>query len=95
MVSTPSAALYHWQIILPTVVKCITWGLRRALGLSGPAGIGTAANIFVGMVEAPLLGRPHIDRMSCADLLVVMTAGSATIAGTMMVFPENPRSTAR
>ncbi len=84
VVSALSALLYHWRI-LPAVVKGFAWVLNRALGLGGPAGVGTAANIFVGMVEAPLFIRPYIDRMSRADLFVVMTAGMATIAGTMMV----------
>jgi len=84
VVSALSALLYHWRI-LPAVVKGFAWVLNRALGLGGPAGVGTAANIFVGMVESPLLIRPYIDRMSRADLFVVMTAGMATIAGTMMV----------
>lgn len=84
VVSALSALLYHWRI-LPAVVRGFAWVLNRTLGLGGPAGVGTAANIFVGMVEAPLLVKPYLDRISRTDLFVVMTAGMATIAGTMMV----------
>lgn len=82
LMSALSALLYHWRI-LPWIVCGFAWGLRRALGISGAAGFGTAANVFVGMVEAPLLIRPYLNRMSRSELFIVMTAGMATIAGTM------------
>ena len=79
-----SALLYHYRVI-PAVVGAFAWALRRLLGLSGPAGFGVAANVFVGMVESPLLIRPYLKDISRADLFLVMTAGMATIAGTVMV----------
>ena len=82
LMSALSALLYHWRI-LPWIVRGFAWGLRRALRISGAAGFGTAANVFVGMVEAPLLIRPYLNRMSRSELFIVMTAGMATIAGTM------------
>ena len=45
----------------------------------------TAANVFLGMVEAPLLVRPYLQTMSRSDLFIVMTGGMATIAGTVYV----------
>jgi hypothetical protein len=58
---------------------------ERALGTRGPAGLGATANIFLGQVEAPLLVRPYIARMNRYELLLLMTAGMATIAGSVMV----------
>ena len=84
VISALSALLYHWRI-LPAVVGAFAWALKRALGLGGAAGVGVAANVFVGMVEAPLLVKPYVARMTRAELFVVMCAGMATIAGTMMV----------
>ena len=84
VVGALSALLYHWRV-LPAIVGAFAWALRRALGLGGAAGVGVAANVFVGMVEAPLLVRPYLGRLSRADIFVVMTAGMATIAGTVMV----------
>jgi len=84
VVSALSALLYHWRI-LPAVVRGFAWTLNRSLGLGGAAGVGVAANVFVGMVEAPLLVRPYLQRLSRSDLFVIMTAGMATIAGTMMI----------
>lgn len=84
VISALSALLYHWRI-LPLVVQGFAWCLRKTLNIGGTAGVGTAANIFVGMVEAPLLVRPYLATASRSDLFIIMTAGMATIAGTMMV----------
>jgi len=84
VMSALSALLYHWRI-LPIVVRGFAWCLHKTLGIGGTAGVGTAANVFVGMVEAPLLVRPYLATTSRSDLFVIMAAGMATIAGTMMV----------
>ena len=84
VMSALSALLYHWRV-LPMVVRGFAWCLGRTIGIGGAAGVGTAANVFVGMVEAPLLVRPYLAAASRSDLFVIMTAGMATIAGTMMV----------
>jgi CNT family concentrative nucleoside transporter len=84
VMSALSALLYHWRL-LPLVVRGFAWCLHKTLGIGGSAGVGTAANVFVGMVEAPLLVRPYLATTSRSDLFVIMAAGMATIAGTMMV----------
>ena len=55
------------------------------MGVSGAVGFAAAANIFVGMVEAPLFVRPYLSRMTRSELFVLMTTGMATVAGTMLV----------
>ncbi|MEZ4601955.1 MAG: nucleoside transporter C-terminal domain-containing protein [Desulfobacterales bacterium] len=55
------------------------------LKLGGAEGLGVSANIFVGMVEAPLLVRPYIQQMTRSELFTLMTSGMATIAGTVMI----------
>ena len=74
--------LWYWRV-LPAVVKAINAVFERALGTRGPAGLAATANIFLGQVEAPLLVRPYIARMNRFELLVLMTAGMATIAGSV------------
>src|SRR5690606_3815010 len=59
IISALSALLFHWRV-LPAVVRAFGWALRRTLGLGGAAGVATAANVFVGMVESPLLIRPYL-----------------------------------
>lgn len=83
IVSVLSKLLYHWGI-LQAVVKAFAWGLQRTLGVSGPVGTSAAANIFVGMVEAPLLVKPYLAGMSRAGLFATMTVGMAGIAGTVL-----------
>ncbi len=84
LMSALSALLYHWRV-LPWIVRGFAWALGKALRISGAASFATAANVFVGMVEAPLLIRPYLARISRSELFIVMTAGMATIAGTMFV----------
>lgn len=84
VVSALSALLFYWRV-LPFIVKSISAVLEKTLGVGGAVGLSTAANIFVGMVEAPLFIRPYLARMSRGELFMVMTCGMAGVAGTVMV----------
>ncbi|MEE9417877.1 MAG: nucleoside transporter C-terminal domain-containing protein [Desulfatiglandaceae bacterium] len=84
VISALSSLLFYWRII-PVVVRGFSWVLRRTMGIGGVEGLGTAANVFVGMVESPLLVRPYLLRISRSELFTIMTSGMATIAGTVMV----------
>ncbi|MFO7496943.1 MAG: nucleoside transporter C-terminal domain-containing protein [Desulfobacterales bacterium] len=59
--------------------------LRRTLGVTGCEGVSAAANVFVGMVEAPLFIRPYLARLTRGELFCGITCGMATIAGTVMI----------
>lgn len=82
--STLTALLTHWRI-LPWIVKAIGVVLERGFRIGGALGLASAANIFVGMVEAPLFIRPYLRDFSRSELFVLMTTGMATIAGTVFV----------
>ncbi len=84
VVSALSSLLFFWRV-LPALVRFMSFLLQRTMGIGGALGVGVAANIFVGMVEAPLFIRPYITNMTRNELFTVMTAGMATIAGTVMV----------
>ncbi len=84
VISALSTVLFYWNI-LPRIVKGFSWLLEKSLGLGGAEGLGVSANIFVGMVESPLLIRPYVDRLSRSELFTLMTSGMATIAGTVLV----------
>ncbi len=83
VMSALSALLFHWRI-LQVVVEAFSQVLQRSFGIGGAVGVSTAANIFVGMVEAPLLVRPYLSGLSRSELFMVMTTGMATIAGTVL-----------
>ncbi|PLY01809.1 MAG: nucleoside:proton symporter [Desulfuromonas sp.] len=84
VVSALSALLFYWRV-LPVIVNFFSRLLQKALGIGGAVGVSAAANIFIGMVEAPLLIRPYLLKMSRSELFMVMTCGMSTIAGTVLV----------
>lgn len=84
LMSALSSLLFYWKV-LPLVVKGFSRVLEKTLGLGGAEGLGVSANIFLGMVEAPLFIRPYLASMTRSELFTVMTCGMATIAGTVMV----------
>jgi CNT family concentrative nucleoside transporter len=83
VVSALSALLFHWRV-LPFIVKAFARVLERTMGLSGAVGVSSAANVFVGMVEAPLVIKPYLARLTRSELFMVMACGMATVAGTVM-----------
>ena len=84
VISALTSLLFYWGI-LPALVRVLSWLLRKTMGVGGVVGLSTAANVFVGMVEAPLFVRPYLDRVSRSELFVIMVGGMASIAGTVLV----------
>jgi len=84
VMSVLTTLLFHWRV-LPPIVRGMAWLLERTLGVGGAVGLSTAANIFLGMVEAPLFVRPYLAQMTRSELFLVMTGGMAGIAGTVLV----------
>jgi CNT family concentrative nucleoside transporter len=84
VMSVLTTLLFYWRI-LPPIVRGMAWLLERTLGVGGAVGLSAAANIFLGMVEAPLFIRPYLKQLSRAELFLVMTGGMAGIAGTVLV----------
>ena len=84
VMSVLTTLLFYWRV-LPPIVRGMAWLLERTLGVGGAVGLSTAANIFLGMVEAPLFVRPYLAQMTRSELFLVMTGGMAGIAGTVLV----------
>ncbi len=84
VMSCISAILWYWGV-LPFIVNIISKGCQKLFNIGGPVGLGAAANVFIGQVEAPLLIKPYINKLSRKELLILMTAGMATVAGSVMV----------
>ena len=84
VMSVLTTLLFYWRV-LPPIVRGMAWALERTLGVGGAVGLSTAANIFLGMVEAPLFIRPYLPQMTRSELFLVMTGGMAGIAGTVLV----------
>ena len=84
VMSCISALLWHWRI-LPLIIKGLSYVCEKLFNLGGPISFGAAANVFVGQVEAPLFVKPYLSKMSKKELLILMTAGMATVSGSVMI----------
>lgn len=84
VVSAISSLLLYWKIT-PFIITSLSKILEKTMGIGAAVGINTAANIFVGMIEAPLLIKPYVQKMTRSELFLLMTAGMATIAGTVLM----------
>ncbi|MDO8289614.1 MAG: nucleoside transporter C-terminal domain-containing protein [Parvibaculum sp.] len=84
VMSALSALLWHWGI-LPRVTRGFAFLLQKSMGLGGAVGLASASTMFVGMVEAPLLIRPYLERMTRSELFIMMTVGLASVSGTVLV----------
>jgi len=84
VISALSALLWHWKIL-----KWITRGFgilfQRTMGLGGASALAVAANIFLGMIESPIVIRAYLDKLSRSELFLMMVVGLATVAGSTMV----------
>ena len=83
-VASLSRVLYHYRI-LPWTIRQLSRFMQRLFGISAAESVSVTANIILGMTEAPLLIRPYVARLTRSELFCLMTAGMATIAGTVMV----------
>jgi CNT family concentrative nucleoside transporter len=84
VVAALSAILWHWRV-LRWVTKGFAWVFQRLMGIGGATSLAVSANVFMGMTEAPVLIKPYLPRMTRSEIFIVMTAGFATIAGSVMV----------
>ncbi len=80
--SALSAMLYYLGI-LQKVVYVFAWMLKK-LGISGPESTSTAANIFLGQTEAPLMIRPFLEKLTRSEMLCIMVGGMANTAGSVL-----------
>jgi concentrative nucleoside transporter, CNT family len=83
LIAALTSLLFYWNI-LQTVVRAFSFVLQKTMGIGGALGVGAAGTIFLGMVEAPLLIKPYLSRMTRSELFALMSVGLACIAGTML-----------
>merc|ERR1719445_2204668 len=70
--------------LMQMVISGISWVMQFTLGTSAAESLSAAGNIFVGMIEAPLLVKPFLDDMTESEIFSVMTGGLASIAGSVL-----------
>ena len=84
VISSLSALLWFWNV-LPLIIRAISKIFEKLFNIGGPIGLGATANIIMGQVEAPLLVRPYLSKMTEKELLILMTAGMSTVSGSIMI----------
>ncbi len=84
VVAALSAMLWHWRI-LRWVTRAFAFIFRKTMGLGGATSLAVSANVFMGMTEAPVLVKPYVKGMTRSELFILMTAGFATIAGSVLI----------
>ncbi len=79
-----AALLWHWGV-LRWLVNGLSFLLRRTLGVSGVVGLSGGANMFLGVVESPLVVRAYFAKVSRAELFQIMVLAMATISGAILI----------
>ena len=82
--SALSALLWHWKV-LSIIVRGLSWAMQKTMGVSGVVGLSAGANIFLGVVEAPLVVRAYFEKMSRSELFMVMVLAMSTISGAILI----------
>jgi CNT family concentrative nucleoside transporter len=84
VVSALAALLTYWRV-LPAIVRAFAWLFERLMGIGGAVAVSSAANVFLGMIESPILVRPYIERLTRSEMFTVMCVGLGGVAGTVLV----------
>ncbi|MDO9471692.1 MAG: nucleoside transporter C-terminal domain-containing protein [Caulobacter sp.] len=84
VISALSALLWHWGI-LKWIIRGFGFLFEKTMGMGGASATATAANIFVGMIETPIIIRAYLDKLTRSELFLMMVVGLATVAGSTMV----------
>jgi CNT family concentrative nucleoside transporter len=84
VISALSALLWHWGV-LKLIIRGFGLLFEKTMGMGGASATATAANIFVGMVETPIIIRAYLDKLTRSELFMMMVVGLATVAGSTMV----------
>ncbi len=84
VISALSALLWHWKI-LQWITRGFGYIFEKSMNIGGASALATAANIFMGMVESPIVIKGYLDKLSRSELFMMMVVGLSTVAGSTMV----------
>jgi CNT family concentrative nucleoside transporter len=77
-------SILYYLGIMQLVIKWIGGGIQLVTGITKVESLGSAANIFVGQSESPLVIKPYLANLTPAQLFCIMTVGMAGVAGTIL-----------
>lgn len=78
-------SVLYYLGVMQFLIKIIGGFLSRILKTTRPESMSAAANIFVGLTEAPLVIKPYLEKLSKSELFAVMTGGTASVSGSVLV----------
>ncbi len=81
--SALTSVLFYYGII-QKVVYGMAWLLTKVLRISGAEGLVASSNVFLGQTEAPFLIKEYLPKMNRSEIMLVMVAGMATMAGGVL-----------
>ncbi len=81
--SALTSVLFYYGII-QKVVYGMAWLLTKVLKISGAEGLVASSNVFLGQTEAPFLIKEYLPKMNRSEIMLVMVAGMATMAGGVL-----------
>lgn len=77
-------SLLFYLNIIQVVVKGMAWLMTKTMKLSGAESLAVAGNIFLGQTESPLMVKAYLPKMTKSEIMLVMSAGMATMAGGVL-----------
>ena len=77
-------SILYYLGIMQLVIKWVGGGIRLVTGITRVESLGSAANIFVGQSESPLVIKPYLPNLTPSQLFCIMTVGMAGVAGTIL-----------
>lgn len=77
-------AILYYLGIMQRIVRWIGGAIGWVTGIGRVEALGSAANIFVGQSESPLVVRPYLSALTPPQLFTLMTVGMAGVAGTIL-----------
>jgi concentrative nucleoside transporter, CNT family len=82
-VSSFFTVLYYFGV-LQFIVRVMAKAMMHLMRTSGAETLASAANVFMGQTEAPIIVKPYVPTMTKSELLAMMVGGMATISGGVM-----------
>jgi concentrative nucleoside transporter, CNT family len=84
VISALSALLWHWGI-LKIIIRAFGLLFQKTMGIGGASATAAAANIFMGMVESPIVIKGYLEKLTRSEIFMMMVLGLGTVAGSTLV----------
>ena len=77
-------SILYYLGIMQFIIKWVGGAIQLVTGITKVESLGSAANIFVGQSESPLVIKPYLANLTPAQLFCIMSVGMAGVAGTIL-----------